>query len=221
MAMEPERGSDEEFELDESLARGDVSVLVRMFGGDQQGEFNVPRAVVEMGVQASARMDTRGTTVQRLNIVQMLLADESVAAMRLGPEYGGKLLVDVALEQAVEPQLTLESPSVARVCHPDGTLMTPSIYAGLSTEQSRQLEWDLVCENAPIIHALVSHGATLAPGRTLERKALGKYLWRVASRRVAMSCFLFYWFGLAVERKYANETEAARMAGEWRRMTNQ
>eukprot|EP00966_Prymnesium_polylepis_P178958 4143581-Prymnesium_polylepis.1 len=88
MAMEPERGSDEEFELDESLARGDVSVLVRMFGGDQQGEFNVPRAVVEMGVQAAARMDTRGTTVQRLNIVQMLLADESVAAMRLGPEYG-------------------------------------------------------------------------------------------------------------------------------------
>jgi hypothetical protein len=33
-----------------------------------------------------------------------------------------------------------------------------------------------------------------------------------------MSRFLFYWFGLAVERKYANETEAARMAGEWARM---
>ena len=64
----------------------------------------------------------------------------------------------------------------------------------------------------------MSHGATLAPGRTLERKALGKYLWRVASRRVAMSRFLFYWFGLAVERKYANETEAAQMAGEWARM---
>ena len=218
MAMAPERGSDEEFELDESLARGDVSVLARMFGGDQRNEFNVPRAVVEMGIQAAARMDTRGTTAQRMNVVQMFLADESVAAMRLRPEYGGKLLVDVALEQAVEPQLTLESPSVARVCHPDGTLMTPSIYAGLSDQQSLQLEWDLVCENAPIIHALVSHGATLAPGRTLERKALGKYLWRVASRRVAMSRFLFYWFGLAVERKYANETEAARMAGEWARM---
>ena len=213
MAMEPERGSDEEFELDESLARGDVSVLVRMFGGDQQGEFNVPRAVVEMGVQAAARMDTRGTTVQRLNIVQMLLADESVAAMRLGPEYGGKLLVDVALEQAVEPSLCLEEMALNRDAY-----FTPAVFLGLTSEQGRQLEWDIVCENAPIIHALVSHGATLAPGRTLERKALGKYLWRVASRRVAMSRFLFYWFGLAVERKYANETEAARMAGEWARM---
>ena len=210
MAMEPERGSDEEFELDESLARGNVSVLVRMFGGDQQGEFNVPRAVVEMGVQAAARMDTRGTTVQRLNIVQMLLADESVAAMRLGPEHGSKLLVDVALEQAVEPSLCLEEMALNKKSY-----FTPAVFLGLTSEQGRQLKWDLVCENAPIIHALVSHGATLAPGRTLERNALGKYLWRVASRRVAMSRFLFYWFGLAVERKYANETEAARMAGEW------
>lgn len=36
-----------------------------------------------------------------------------------------------------------------------------------------------------------------------------------------MSRFLWYWFGLAVERKYANESEAARMAGEWTRMANQ
>ena len=216
MAMAPERGSDEEFELDESLARGDVSVLVRMFGGDQQGEFNVPRAVVEMGVQAAARMDTRGTTAQRMNIVQMLLADESVAAMRLGPEHGGKLLVDVALEQAVEPSLCLEEMVLNR-----NGYFTPAVFLGLTSEQGRQLEWDLGCENAPIIHALVSHGATLAPGRTLERKALGKFLWRVASRRVAMSRFLWYWFGLAVERKYANESEAARMAGEWTIMTNQ
>ena len=215
MAMAPERGSDEEFELDESLARGDVSVLARMFGGDQRNEFNVPRAVVEMGIQAAARMDTRGTTAQRTNVVQMFLADESAAAMRLGPEYGGKLLVDVALEQAVEPSLCLEE-----MVQMQNGYFTPVAFTGLTSEQGRQLEWDLVCENAPIIHALVSHGATLAPGRTLERKALGKFLWRVASRRVAMSRFLWYWFGLAVERKYANESEAARMAGEWTRMTN-
>ena len=47
MAMAPERGLDEEFELDESLARGDVSVQVRMFGSDQHNEFSVPQAVVD------------------------------------------------------------------------------------------------------------------------------------------------------------------------------
>ena len=212
--MAPELGSMEERELELSLARGDVSILARMFGGDQQGEFSVPQEVVEMGVQAAARMDTRGTTRQRTNILQMFLANESFAAMRLGPMYDNKMLVDVALHQAVEPALNQEE----HVEMPNGYL-TPAAFIGLTPEQGRQLEWDLVCENAPVIHTLVSHGATLYPGRTLERKALGKFLWRVASRRVAMNRFLFYWFGLAVERKHApNGKEAARMAAEWTRL---
>lgn len=212
-----ERGSEEEFDLDRSLALGDVSVLVRMFGGGRQSGFSVPSSVVELGVQAAARMDSRGTTNKRLNIVEMLLADTVAVEMRLGPEYNNQLLVDVALEQAVEPSIGFESPSVARVHHPDGRIV-PSIYDGLSTEQTRQLEWDLVWENVPIIHALVSRGATLATGRTLERRAIGKFLWCVARRRFAMRSFLFFWFGLAVESKYANADEAARMADEWTRM---
>lgn len=198
--MEPERGSDEEFELDESLARGDVSVLARMFGGDQSNELKVPRGVVEIGIHAAARMDTRGSTMQRLNILRMFLDDESVAAMRHGPEYDGKLVIDVALEQACDPNLALESPSTGRVLHPDGTVKIPSIYCGLSDQQKLQLEWDLVWENVPVIHLLVSHGARLPSIRGLERTALGKFLWRVAARRMAIRNLLFYWMGCAVER---------------------